>query len=193
MGKLILLADGLNTVAGFKLLKKALKKENLQNRTIYLFYEPYDFVAQRLKESCIKLGFQEENIFLSAEPGADQKILSADYVYVTAGNTFEIMEILKERKLIPKIQTAVRKKGASYIGASAGAMIAGIDIALAKDFDRNYVQLQDFEALGLLDGTVIPHYTATELKNYIKNSEPSSFDKYSKIYSVDNGEILVLK
>lgn len=191
MGRMILLADALNTTVGFKLLKKKLKKENLQNKTIYLFYEPYFFNEQRLKESCIKLGFQEANIVLSSERGADQRISSADYVYVTEGNVYEILKILQERGLIKKIQNTMRKDTV-YIGASAGSMIAGKDIVLAKDFDENQVQLENLKALGLINGIVIPHYTKEELRNYIQNSEPSIIQRYPKIYSVNNGEILVL-
>ena len=191
MGRLILLADGLSTRVGFKLLKKKLKKENLQNKTIYLFYEPYFFLEQCLKESCIKLGFQEANIILSSERGADQRISSSDYVYVTEGNVYAILKILQERGLIKKIQNTMRKDTV-YIGASAGSMIAGKDIVLAKDFDENQVQLENLKALGLINGTVIPHYTKEELRNYIQNSEPSIIQRYPKIYSVNNGEILVL-
>lgn len=47
-------------------------------------------------------------------------------------------------------------------------------------------------ALGLFDGTIIPHYTSQELKKYISNTEEHILSRYSVIYSVSNKEIIVL-
>ena len=77
-----------------------------------------------------------------------------------------------------------------YIGASAGATIAGVSIEEVKDFDRNYVNMVNFEGLGLFDGIIIPHYTKSELKRYIK-SNPGIEGKYNMILSVSNEKSVV--
>lgn len=66
------------------------------------------------------------------------------------------------------IQQQMKRTDCTYIGSSAGAMIAGTDIYLAEDFDENIVGLTDLKALGLFDGSVIPHYSRRDLKRYIK-------------------------
>lgn len=55
--------------------------------------------------------------------------------------------------------------------SSAGAIIAGTDIMLARDFDSNFVGMIDCTALGLFDGTIIPHYEPENLQMYIQNTE----------------------
>ena len=72
----------------------------------------------------------------------------------------------------------------TYIGSSAGAMLAGADIMLAGDFDINFVGMTDFTALNLFDGTIIPHYEPEYLENYIRNTEAHVINRYSKILSV---------
>ena len=72
-------------------------------------------------------------------------------------------------------------------------MIAGKDIYLAKDFDKNSVGLTDLRALGLFDGSVIPHYSRQNLKCYIKNSNQEDIRRYSELYSVDDNEALVVE
>ena len=53
------------------------------------------------------------------------------------------------------IQQQMKRTDCTYIGSSAGAMIAGTDIYLAEDFDENIVGLTDLKALGLFDGSDI--------------------------------------
>lgn len=189
MGRIICLSDGLQTNIGRDIIKKQLKDQALENKKIYLFYEPHYSVVELLKESCKKLGFKEDNIFLSENEISKQDLKNMDFIYVTDGNTFEILKVLQEKKLLKPIRAAVAN-GTIYIGSSAGAMIAGKDIALAKD--KNTVNLQDLEALKLFDGTVIPHYTKNELRKYIWNTDPNELKKYQKIYQVSNGGVLLI-
>ena len=51
--------------------------------------------------------------------------------------------------------------------------------------------LTDLKALGLFDGSVIPHYSGQNLKCYIKNSNQEDIRRYSELYSVDDNEALV--
>ena len=73
------------------------------------------------------------------------------------------------------IQQQMKRTDCTYIGSSAGAMIAGTDIYLAEDFDENIVGLTDLKALGLFDGSVIPHYSRRDLKRYIKKFESERY------------------
>ena len=89
------------------------------------------------------------------------------------------------------IQQQMKRTDCTYIGSSAGAMIAGTDIYLAEDFDENIVGLTDLRALGLFDGSIIPHYSRQDLIRYINNSKQEDIRRYSELYSVDDNEALV--
>ena len=142
-------------------------------------------------EACLNIGFRRENILLSTEvrPEDIEEIKKVDYIYVTEGNTFEIAALLKDRGIDEVIREAF-KNGATYSGASAGAMLAGESIEEALLFDRNEVGLKDYKGLCLMDGIVIPHYTNEECRRYIKNTGIG--EKYKKIRSVANNKILVI-
>ncbi|MFR5485138.1 MAG: Type 1 glutamine amidotransferase-like domain-containing protein [Blautia massiliensis (ex Durand et al. 2017)] len=83
------------------------------------------------------------------------------------------------------------ENNATYIGSSAGAMLAGIDVCLALDFDRDTEDLDDYRALSLFNGTVIPHYSKADLRRYIKNTDSDVLAGYDKIYSVNDNEALI--
>lgn len=206
-GRLILTSYGITSKIGRGLIGNELKKENvnLMDKKIFLCHEPYDAWKDAFIEGCLLMGFSQENIvfagkdwsdecFGDSESVADLKdvLLSFDYIYVTEGNVFEILSILRERGLVEPIRKAV-SLGTTYIGASAGAMIAGASIEPGLDFDKNSVGMKDFEGLDLFGEktVVIPHYTNKELRRYIKNSLGIR-EKYERIVSVGDDEVLVV-
>lgn len=195
MAKLMLLSYGLTTKVGRELIYKELKKEkSLEDKRITLFYEPYYSITDLLMDVCVNMGFQRENIYLINNPKSEdnaKNILESDYIYVTEGNTFEILSLLREYDIIEPIRKAVAN-GTTYIGASAGAMIAGVSIKEAENFDRNFLLMKNMEGLCLFDGIILPHYEPAERMRYIANS-PGILETYNTILSVSNDSIVLLE
>ena len=189
--KIILTSYGLTTSIGRKLIAKELENENLKEKRIFLFHEPHYSIEIMLRNACIALGFLPENIILSGQQKSDVEILTVDYLYCTEGNTFEVMSLLRERGF-DDIFVKAFENGTTYIGASAGAIIAGVSIEEAIYFDRNFMRMSDFRGLGLFDGIVIPHCTKEELKKYMETNSGIE-KKYNNIYTVENEKSLVLQ
>ena len=188
--RVILTSKGLNTVLGTALIEEALHLLKIvpADETILLVV-PEDYIVQDLVvESCKKIGFREENIYLSRDfERLEGRAVSA--CYVTEGNTFEVLDYMRRRGLTDYVKDCV-EKGGIYIGSSAGALIASKDIAPAADFDSNFCEMRDFEALDLLDGTVvIPHYTYRQLQRYL--SMFGGKEKYKSIKNVADDEVLI--
>ncbi len=188
--KLVLTSYGLTTRNGRKIIGKELAGYTLENKKIFLFHEPYYSTEYMLVEACLNLGFKKENIILSGHQRTNEDVLECDIYYCTEGNTFEVLSLMRERGLDNVIKEAFKNGNKIYIGASAGASIAGVSIEEIKDFDRNYVNMVNFDGLGLFDGIIIPHYTKAELKCYIKNN-PGIEGKYKMILSISNEKSVV--
>ena len=148
-------------------------------------------ITEKLKAACISMGFEKSNIFVTSEAEAGDFSDFFEYYYVTAGNTFEILKEIRIKKLAGLIKRSMLENNATYIGSSAGAMLAGIDVRLALDFDRDMENLDDYRALSLFNGTVIPHYSKADLRRYIKNTDSDVLAGYEKIYSVNDNEALI--
>ena len=191
MGRLILNSRGLNTKIGCSQILEKIKNENLSDKKMFLVSFPPYGVDELIVKNCVEiLGFQRKNLYLSAE-GIPQGI-TPNFIFVTEGNTFEVLDYMRKQNLIEYIRKLVKEKGATYIGSSAGAMIAGSDIMLARDFDSNFVRMIDFRALNLFDGTILPHYEKENFKIYLENIEPHILNRYEKILSVSNEEVVVI-
>ena len=85
-----------------------------------------------------------------------------DYIYVSGGNTFFLMQELRrtgtDKLLIDQIEN-----GKLYIGESAGTMILASNIEYAKDMDNHLEQtpgFTDFSGLGVIDFYPIVHYNS---------------------------------
>ena len=194
MKKIIVTSYGLTSKIGRKLIAKELKKDtDLHSKKIFLFHEPYYSIEDILINVCVDIGFQRETVMVVDSAKAVQQVEAADYIYVTEGNTFKILDRIRIHKcgIMESIKAAV-ERGCVYIGASAGAMLAGTSVEEALNMDENRTLLDDFTALGLYDGLILPHLEKSELKRYIANS-PGITKRYKNIVSVANDEIRVLE
>jgi len=82
-----------------------------------------------------------------------------DFIYVCGGNTFSILKKMRETKMDKFIVKQV-KGGAMYIGVSAGSIMAGENIEIAKEAgDVNKVGLRNLKGFGFTDIAVFPHFT----------------------------------
>ena len=192
-GRIILTSRGLTVRSGFDMIKEALKRDNLPAKKIALIYEPYFSIEERLKVCCRMLGFQEENIYLCGPFFEPSKLLEMDYIYVTEGNTFEVLDEMRKHDLCDYVREAVHK-GASYIGTSAGAVIAGCEITPALSMDLNFVQMKEEEMKGLclFDGVVFPHTERKKLEESVEAFGEKA-KSWNEIFSVGNDEILILE
>ena len=189
--KLILTSYGLTTQIGRKRIAEALASYDLAEKKIFLFHEPHYSIEQMLVQACLQLGFRKEHILLSGWQRSSQEVMDCDIYYCTEGNTFEVLSLMRERGLDSVIKTGFQNGNKIYIGASAGAAIAGVSIAHIEDFDRNFVRMVDFEGLGLFDGIMFPHYTTTELESYMEY-HPEIAEKYHRILSVSNEGCVII-
>jgi dipeptidase E len=90
---------------------------------------------------------------------ADDLDPETDVVFVLGGNTFDLLDHLQRSDALGLAPEHVARGGV-FFGSSAGAVLAGADIAVAGFADPNDAAVADTRGLGLLgDAIVRPHYT----------------------------------
>ncbi|MFX4208632.1 Type 1 glutamine amidotransferase-like domain-containing protein [Aliarcobacter butzleri] len=90
----------------------------------------------------------------------NNKLRNNDFIYITGGNTFFLLQELKKTGA-DKIIIDEINKGKLYIGESAGAIVTSANVEYAKRMDdvKKAPNLTKFSGLNLVDFYVIPHYT----------------------------------
>lgn len=136
----------------------------------------------------------KNNIYIFDHNQADKfRNLDIDLIYVSGGNTFGTLDKLRKCDFCNDIINYV-KNDAIYIGGSAGSLITTKNIEHIQNFDSNEVNMNDYNALNLVNILLIPHYEEDEyrpcdrkkLYNEMKN-------KFDNIYTLTNQESLVIE
>lgn len=129
----------------------------------------------RLKE----YGFlNKDNIYIFDEDNVDSfRNLDIDLIYVSGGNTFATLDKIRKCNFDKNIINYV-KNNVIYIGGSCGAQIVTKNIEHVAYFDENYVNLKDFNGLGLFDGIIFCHYDETRKDFYEKTVKDNKYNVY---------------
>ena len=107
----------------------------------------------------------ELDVSTAARKEMEDKLTKNDYIYITGGNTFYLLQELKKSGADELIVELVNN-GKLYIGESAGAIVASpnIEYASAMDSVKKAPELHAFDALGLTDFYTVPHHTNAPFK-----------------------------
>ena len=175
-------------------------KQDLKGKTVTFIptasiVEKVVFYVASGKKALEKLGLKVDILEIStAEPEEiNTKLRNNDFIYVTGGNTFFLLQELK-RTGADKIITEEVNAGKVYIGESAGAMITSpnVEYATAMDSVKKAPNLENFDALGLVPFYTVPHYTNSPFQKVAQKI----VDTYSSVLPwspISNHEALLVR
>lgn len=136
-------------------------------------HDDYTQYVDDAKAALVSLGLIIKDLEITQYSTTEiEEILNdCDYIYVSGGNTFFLMQELRrtgtDKLLINQIEC-----GKLYIGESAGAMILASNIEYSKDMDNHLEQtpgFTDFSGLGVIDFYPIVHYNSFPFEEATKN------------------------
>jgi dipeptidase E len=119
-----------------------------------------DWFVKRDRDRLEDMGFKVTDVDLKqeSENTLSKKLDGFDMVFVTGGNTFYLLEQVRDSEFDKAIKGFL-DKGGIYVGASAGSLVAGLNIEPAgwKHNDRNIVNLKDLTAMRLVPFVISVH------------------------------------
>ena len=196
--KLILSSSDFINNCSKQIILDNIDKELSDNKVLFIPNEKATkgkIKSNKYYDRLYKNGFiNKGNIYIFDETEVDKfRNLDIDLIYIGGGNTFATLDKIKKCGFDKDIINYIRN-GVIYIGGSCGAHIVSKNITHLEELDDNYLNITDFDALGLLDGIIIPHYNENEynpkLRKQVYNRLISE-NKY-KIYTLTNEDSLVV-
>ncbi len=147
------------------------------------------------RDKLIDLGFKVIDVNLEGKTKnqLSKEITGVDIIFVAGGNTFYLLQETRKSGF-DEIVTSFVGKGGTYIGSSAGTLLAGPSTELAKDIDNQEEapELKSYDGLALVDFVVLPHYDDKNFKDKIdKNLQNRQNYKYKVIKISDNQAVVV--
>jgi dipeptidase E len=121
----------------------------------------YDEFVRKVAEKLGPLGVEVRGIHAASDPVA--AVRGAEAIAVGGGNTFQLLARMYDLGLVDAIRERVRA-GASYVGWSAGANVAGPTIRTTNDMP--IVEPRSLDALGLIPFQLNPHFTDAVIPNH---------------------------
>ena len=146
-------------------------------------YDNKDFIeADKIALKKYGLDVVEMDVKNKNEKEIHEMIDEADIVLVAGGDTFYLMEKLKESGADKIIKEFV-VRGGIYIGSSAGSIICCPTIEGAEEFDDPNLapKLDNFDGMGIFGDVIIPH---THKEKYFERVRRATKRLESKGYSV---------
>ena len=116
------------------------------------------FAETWLRDSLAPRGSFDLVMWSSLAGRKAEELLTFDLLFIGGGNTYALLDEVQRHQFLEPVRQFVAD-GGSFYGGSAGAVLAGADIATAAPFDSNDVGIEDSSALDLLFGASLqPHF-----------------------------------
>lgn len=140
-----------------------------------------------------RMGFRYTELDIANTPTEQlTEILDeVDLVYVAGGYTYYLLEQMRNTGF-DAVLAKFMERGGLYVGASAGALIAGPDIEPCSSLDdpKYGPSLTSTKGLGLIDIVPMPHYDMSERNSVIDTIIAQYKDTYTVVPITDDEAIL---
>ncbi|TWO99259.1 hypothetical protein EUA79_01040 [TM7 phylum sp. oral taxon 351] len=155
-------------------------------------YENKDFVVAD-KIALQKYGIEVTDLDLKnkTEEEINKPLAMADILLVAGGDTFYLMEKLKESGADRAIKNFI-SRGGIYIGSSAGSIVCCPTIEGAEKFDNPNLapNLKNFNGMGIFNEVIIPHTQKEKYIERIKEATEKLTSKSFKVYHLTDDDVL---
>ena len=149
--------------------------------------EYYDEFIDRVGSYCYA-NFQLINLEKGLSEHDRESLLDSDLIYISGGNTFDLLYNLRKSNLFDDLRDYV-ENGGCLAGHSAGAIVLTENINTAafppEDCDTNDVGIDNFKAMDLVDFELFPHYE--NLSFYKKPLQLYTRHLKKPLYAIEDG------
>lgn len=156
--------------------------------------EEVNFYVAAGRDALEKCGLIVDELEISTAPSEEIniKLQKNDYIYVTGGNTFFLLQELK-RTGADKIIKEQISSGKMYIGESAGSIVMSRNIEYVKDMDDFTAapNVGSFSSLGMVGFYPVPHHTNAPFEQVVEGII-TSYDEKIDLCPISNTQAIIV-
>ena len=157
--------------------------------------EKVKFYVKAGKKALEKNGLiiDELDISQGTDEDISHKLRHNDYIYVSGGNTFFLLQELKKTGA-DKILVEQINAGKLYIGESAGSMVLSPNIEYVKEMDDYTIAtgLDSYDALHVVDFYPVPHHTNIPFKKAVEKII-AKYETTLQLNPISNSQVILVK
>jgi dipeptidase E len=159
------MSSGIYLAGGGSAVQEAAVWEHMLEGVSRLLYWPIALSGELLAnaESWLRtsLGSRvglEVTVWLALLDHRGEALDGYDLLFVGGGNTYDLIDRFRRAEIAAPLARFL-DAGGSYYGGSAGAIVAGPSIGLARGLDSDRHHDPDDSGLGLVPADVLPHFS----------------------------------
>ncbi len=156
--------------------------------------EKETFYVDNARDAFRSLGIVIDELDISSEfyDNIVNKLSKNDYIYLSGGNTFYLLQELKKSGADKLILNEI-EKGKVYIGTSAGSIVTSPNIEFSKKMDDPSVakELKNYDGLNLIDFNILPHQNNA----YFKDIVDDIIDSYNlevELCAINDSQVVII-
>lgn len=164
------MSKGIHLAGGGSAKQEAAVWDAMLDGVSRLLYWPVALSGEMLRGAegwlCASLGDRpglEVTTWLDLSQHHGDDLDAFDLVFIGGGNTYDLLHRLRAANLGPALTHFIRAGGA-YYGGSAGAIVAGTNVGLARGLDTDRHHDTDHSGLGLVPVDVLPHFSEARIE-----------------------------
>jgi dipeptidase E len=143
----------------------------------------FDAYEQKVARRFAELGFKVKSIHHFSNPV--EAVNQAEVIVVGGGNTWQLVRMLHDNKLMEAISEKVRN-GTPYIGWSAGSNVACPTLRTTNDMP--IIDPKGFDTIGLVPFQINPHYLDANPEGFGGETREQRIEEFLEI----NPDVYVL-
>ena len=136
----------------------------------------FDEYEKKVNERLATINLKTKSVHHYTNP--IKAVQDADLIIVGGGNTFHLLKLLQENKLLEIIREKV-KNGTPYIGWSAGSNVACPTIKTTNDMP--IIEPESFTALGLINFQINPHYLDANPEGHAGETREQRIEEFLEV------------
>lgn len=174
-------------------------QEDLKGKTVTFIPtasipETVTFYVGAGKKALEKLGLTVDTLELTKATAEEisMKLSKNDYIYVTGGNTFFLLQELRKSGADKIISDQIHL-GKLYIGESAGSIIMSpnIEYVTSMDNPKKAPELNTFSALNIVEFYPLPHHTNFPFKKTVEKII-AKYETNLQLYPISNAQVILV-
>lgn len=125
----------------------------------------------------------------------EKDLRSFDVLHLEGGNTYYLLKVIQETGCADVLCELV-EEGVPFIGCSAGSIVVGPDIYPIRHTDpiKEFLKLESYEGLKLVDFIVLPHWGSEHFKAlYLGNRIKFNYNEEHKLFFLTDNQYIYVK
>lgn len=187
--------EGGNLLVGDALARSSLEGKSVTFIPTANVPEEYKLYVEAAKQELEQLGIIVDELEVSTASAEEigRKLRGNDFIYVSGGNTFYLLQELRKTGA-DKIIIDEIGKGKLYVGESAGSLIMAPNIEFVKHMDdvEAAPELTSFDALHVVDFYPVPHHTN---EPFVQATEDiiKEYGEVLQLQPINNEQIIIVQ